>query len=169
VAHLTVSMAPNFTTFTCGPSEIRHGRLGAIWPPLRTTGLDRYTTFWRITNYWDWRVASSIHIHTRNCTTSVNFILNIGASCNLFQFLPNPSPHYKTNYVTPDPTYWQHRSATRIPTRSSLGPSTPWDMGCNIKIGSNIKIDFRCGIVVDDQQLEVSHYRKRRIAWLAPE
>jgi hypothetical protein len=41
MAHLTVSMAPNFTAFTCGPSEIRHGRLGgAIWPPLRTTDLD---------------------------------------------------------------------------------------------------------------------------------
>jgi hypothetical protein len=35
MAHLTVSMAPNFTTFTLWPLR------NTAWPPLRTTGLDR--------------------------------------------------------------------------------------------------------------------------------
>jgi hypothetical protein len=34
VGHLTVSWAPNFTTFTCGPSEIQHGRLGGHMDPV---------------------------------------------------------------------------------------------------------------------------------------
>jgi hypothetical protein len=40
VAHLTVSMAPNFTTFTCGSQKYGMTAWGAIWPPLRTTGVD---------------------------------------------------------------------------------------------------------------------------------
>jgi hypothetical protein len=34
MAHLTVSMALNFTTFTCGPSETRNGRLGGHMAPV---------------------------------------------------------------------------------------------------------------------------------------
>jgi hypothetical protein len=39
VAHLTASMAPNFTTFTC-PQKYGMAAWGAIWPPLRTTDLN---------------------------------------------------------------------------------------------------------------------------------
>jgi hypothetical protein len=44
VAHLTVSMTPNFTTFTCAPQKYGMAAWGAIWPPLGTTALDHKTT-----------------------------------------------------------------------------------------------------------------------------